>query len=176
MKQKEANMKKRALTLFLALVMVLSMAACGGTTESVPPESTAPESSAPESEAPAEPAEVVATPILDVVTETVTVDPANPLGSELAGGLYTVDLDGGRVLYHYVPETIGYRQPAVAIGVPSDSAADQFIADTGWQAAMPPTRAPMPMLSTATWTDATTSRCRMPHTTWSATETPRTWL
>ena len=49
MKQKEANMKKRALTLFLALVMVLSMAACGGTTESVPPESTAPESSAPES-------------------------------------------------------------------------------------------------------------------------------
>ena len=133
MKQKEANMKKRALTLFLALVMVVSMAACGGTTESAPPESTAPESSAPESEAPAEPAEVVATPILDVVTETVTVDPANPLGSELAGGLYTVDLDGGRVLYHYVPETIGYRQPAVAIGVPSDSAADQFIADTGWQ-------------------------------------------
>lgn len=78
-----------------------------------------------------------AVPIESVVTETVSVDPANPLATELAGGLYSVNLqmeDGSqRVLYHYVPQTIGYRQPAVAVGVPGNIPADQFMAASGWQ-------------------------------------------
>ena len=46
---------KKALSLILAMLMLFSLAACGGTTESAAPESTAPEvpeSEAPESEAP----------------------------------------------------------------------------------------------------------------------------
>ena len=78
-----------------------------------------------------------AVPIESAVTDTVTVDPANPLATELAGGLYSVNLqleDGSqRVLYHYVPQTIGYRQPAVAVGVPGNVPADQFMAASGWQ-------------------------------------------
>ena len=47
-------MKKfaKAMSLVLALVMLLALCACGGTEESTAPESTAPESTAPESEAP----------------------------------------------------------------------------------------------------------------------------
>ena len=47
-------MKKfaKAMSLVLALVMLLALCACGGTEESAAPESTAPESTAPESEAP----------------------------------------------------------------------------------------------------------------------------
>ena len=47
-------MKKftKAMSLVLALVMLLALCACGGTTESAAPESTAPESEAPESTAP----------------------------------------------------------------------------------------------------------------------------
>ena len=78
-----------------------------------------------------------AVPIESAVTDMVTVDPANPLATELAGGLYSVNLqleDGSqRVLYHYVPQTIGYRQPAVAVGVPGNVPADQFMAASGWQ-------------------------------------------
>ena len=43
---------KSILSMTLVLVMILALAACGGTTESSAPESTAPESTAPESEAP----------------------------------------------------------------------------------------------------------------------------
>ena len=43
---------KPILSAVLALVMILALAACGGTTESAAPESTAPESAAPESAAP----------------------------------------------------------------------------------------------------------------------------
>ena len=43
---------KKALSLVLAMLMLFSLAACGGTTESAAPESTAPESTAPESTAP----------------------------------------------------------------------------------------------------------------------------
>ena len=48
-------MRKRTLSvvsLVLALIMIMTLAACGGSTESAAPESSAPESSAPESEAP----------------------------------------------------------------------------------------------------------------------------
>ena len=38
---------KSILSAVLALVMILALAACGGTTESAAPESTAPESAAP---------------------------------------------------------------------------------------------------------------------------------
>ena len=43
---------KSILSMTLVLVMILALAACGGTTESSAPESTAPEPTAPESEAP----------------------------------------------------------------------------------------------------------------------------
>ncbi len=78
-----------------------------------------------------------AVPMDSAIKETVNVDPANPLGTELAGGLYSVNVpleDGSqRVLYHYVPQTVGYRQPVVAIGVPGHMAADQFMVSSGWQ-------------------------------------------
>ena len=45
-------MKKRILSLVLAMLMLFALAACGGTEETAAPESTAPESQAPESEAP----------------------------------------------------------------------------------------------------------------------------
>lgn len=77
-------------------------------------------------------------PLTSVVQETVTVDPNNPLGTALAGGYYSVDfaLENGsnRTAYQYVPKTVGYRQPEVAIAVPSGAEAGQFILDSGWKA------------------------------------------
>ena len=43
---------KKTLSLLLAMLMLLGLAACGGSSESAAPESSAPESEAPESEAP----------------------------------------------------------------------------------------------------------------------------
>lgn len=75
--------------------------------------------------------------LVDSVTKTVEVNPAAPLASEL-NGLYSVDLtmDNGTVrkVYHYVPSTLGYRQPAVAVAMPSGSEPAAFLASSGWQA------------------------------------------
>ncbi|MGN8896041.1 alpha/beta hydrolase family esterase [Flavonifractor sp. HCP28S3_F3] len=95
-----------------------------------------PANESPAASQPAVAEKVSATLLADVVTETVDVDPADPLGTELSG-LYSVELEledgGSRMLYHYIPDTVGYRQPAVAIGVPAAQAADQFIEDSGWK-------------------------------------------
>ena len=72
----------------------------------------------------------------DIDTSAVNIDPANPLGPQFTG-LYSFDvaLEGGaRQLYHYVPETLTYRQPAVAIGVPTGEDALAFAEATGWKA------------------------------------------
>ena len=80
---------------------------------------------------------LTATPIASAVTETVKVDSKHPLDTTLSG-LYSVDveMDGGktRPLYWYVPDSVGYRQPAVAIGVPSGADAADFMVSTGWKA------------------------------------------
>lgn len=76
-------------------------------------------------------------PLTSVVQDTVAVDPNNPLGTALAGGFYSIDftLENGstRSAYQYVPKTVGYRQPEVAIAVPSGKDAGQFIVDSGWK-------------------------------------------
>lgn len=71
----------------------------------------------------------------DVDVTQVVVDPANPLGTMLKGW-YSVDVapeEGTtRQIYHYVPERLTYRQPAVAIGIPSGENAVDFVTKTGW--------------------------------------------
>ena len=73
----------------------------------------------------------------DIDTSIVNIDPANPLGPQFTG-LYSFDVvmeDGTvRQLYHYVPETLTYRQPAVAIGVPTGEDAPAFAEKIGWKA------------------------------------------
>lgn len=57
----------------------------------------------------------------DIDTSMVNIDPANPLGPQFTGRYsFDVALEDGTVrqLYHCAPETVTYRQPAVAIGVP----------------------------------------------------------
>ena len=73
----------------------------------------------------------------DIDTSVVNVDPANPLGPQFTG-LYSFDvaLEDGTVrqLYHYVPESLSYRQPAVAIGVPTGEDPVAFMEKTSWKA------------------------------------------
>ena len=67
-------------------------------------------------------AETPVTPITDLDTENYTIDPANPKGSQYYG-LYSIELtlESGavRTLYQYVPTSWVYRQPEVAVAVPS---------------------------------------------------------
>lgn len=130
-------MKKRTciLSLLLAAVLILGMVGCGPAATPTPTVSAPPPTTDPNPVPTV--FEISATVLADAVTETVTVDSSNPLATELSG-LYSIDaeLEGGgtRALYHYVPETVGYRQPAVAIGVPSSVAADAFMESSGWKA------------------------------------------
>ena len=99
----------RVLTLSLSAALLAVAAGC---TQTTPLETSSPSAGS-------EP--VAAVPLAEVVTETVTVDPADPLGTELSG-LYSVEA-GGRMLYHYVPENVGlpparrgHRRALVGLG------------------------------------------------------------
>ena len=81
-------------------------------------------------------AETPVTPITELDTENYTVDPANPKGSQYYG-LYSIELtmESGvkRSLYQYVPTTWVYRQPEVAVAVPSGEDPVAFFENTGWK-------------------------------------------
>ena len=81
-------------------------------------------------------AETPVTPIASLDTSSYTVDPTNPLTSQYFG-MYSIDLsmeDGTtRTLYQYVPTTWIYRQPEVAVGVPSAEDPIDFFEKTGWK-------------------------------------------
>lgn len=83
-------------------------------------------------------AETPVTPITTLDTETYTVDPTNPLTSQYFG-LYSIELplESGtvRTIYQYVPESWKYRQPEVAVAVPSGEDPVEFFEKTGWKAA-----------------------------------------
>lgn len=83
-------------------------------------------------------AETPVTPISSLDTNHYTVDPKNPLTSQYFG-MYAIDLpmaDGTiRTLYQYVPTTWIYRQPEVAVGVPSTEDPIEFFEKTGWKEA-----------------------------------------
>lgn len=83
-------------------------------------------------------AETPVTPISSLDTSVFTIDPANAKGSQYYG-LYSIELpmeDGTvRTLYQYVPTTWVYRQPEVAVAVPSGVDTVEFFESTGWKAA-----------------------------------------
>lgn len=83
-------------------------------------------------------AETTVTPITELDTENYTVNPADPLNSQYFG-MYSVELpmENGtvRTLYQYVPTTWMYRQPEVAVAVPSTEDPIEFFEKTGWKAA-----------------------------------------
>lgn len=83
-------------------------------------------------------AETPVTPITTLDTEKFTVDLTNPLASQYFG-LYSVELtmeDGTvRTIYQYVPKSWKYRQPEVAVAVPSGEDPVEFFEKTGWKAA-----------------------------------------
>jgi poly(3-hydroxybutyrate) depolymerase len=77
-----------------------------------------------------------ALPAPDPKSMTVPVDPADPLKTPLTG-LYAIELTlpGGavRTLKQYFPEKLQYRQPLVALGVPSGQDAGAFLITSGWK-------------------------------------------
>lgn len=83
-------------------------------------------------------AETEVIPMSSVDTKTFTVDPTDPLTSQYFG-LYSNDLtmaDGTvRQVYQYVPTSWMYRQPEVAVAVPSDADPVAFFESTGWKEA-----------------------------------------
>jgi len=83
-------------------------------------------------------AETLVIPMADVDTKNYTVNPADPLNSQYFG-MYSNDLtmaDGTvRQVYQYVPTTWMYRQPEVAVAVPSDADPIEFFETTGWKEA-----------------------------------------
>lgn len=70
-------------------------------------------------------------------TTNFTIDPANPLAC-LAKGYYVDDIgleDGSvRQIYHYYPDNLPYRRPAVFVGMPSGEDPTTFLVDSGWKA------------------------------------------
>jgi len=74
--------------------------------------------------------------IAELADLTVVVDPANPLTSQYFG-LYqdALTMEDGtvRTIYQYVPTTWTYRQPEVAVAVPSDKDPVAFFEETGWK-------------------------------------------
>jgi tripartite-type tricarboxylate transporter receptor subunit TctC len=112
-------MRKRTLSvvsLVLALVMIMMLAACGGTTESAAPESTAPESTAPESTAPESEAPEAST------TDWPT-KPINLIVPAGAGG--DTDLNT-RVFAKYLQEEVG--QTVVVTNIKGMAAAFEEVA------------------------------------------------
>lgn len=83
--------------------------------------------------------EIEIIPILTLEGKEAVIDPSKPLTSQYFG-MYSIDLimtDGTvRILYQYVPTSWTYRQPEVAIGVPSGEDAMTFFEATGWKALM----------------------------------------
>ena len=81
-------------------------------------------------------AETPVTPITSLDTSNYTIDPANAKGSQYYG-LYSIDLtmESGavRTLYQYIPTSWVYRQPEVAVAVPSGEDPVAFFEATGWK-------------------------------------------
>ena len=81
-------------------------------------------------------AETPVTPISSLDTSNYTIDPANAKGSQYYG-LYSIDLtmESGavRTLYQYIPTSWVYRQPEVAVAVPSGEDPVAFFEATGWK-------------------------------------------
>lgn len=80
---------------------------------------------------------VAETPSLeDAASVRVDIDPKKPLATILQG-MYTVQLkiddSTNREALHYIPEGLLCRQPAVAIGIPSNTDSESFISSTGWK-------------------------------------------
>lgn len=103
---------KRFVSLFLSLILLLSCASAMADVLAVQP--------AP-----------------DLTKVEVILDPANPLKIQFEGLFETQGTmsDGSiRSLYQYLPATLGYRQPLVAITMPSDADPATFLAESNWQA------------------------------------------
>ena len=126
---------KKALALLLALVMVLGLAACGGSTESAAPESTAPEgeSTAPEAsgEDYGEYNWVAAMTVAETTTNYKMVEKFAQLINEKSGGSITVDIYPGGQLGNTTEFTEAVVAGSIDIGTGMTTDLVDFVPEMG---------------------------------------------